>query len=91
MAELIMTEEEINADTWAELDYDTLGKIVKTLSIKLKENERDHLNTWWGAAAILLCNLADDVNAEKLTQDITGLTFAGQHRGNWRITIEKIN
>lgn len=90
MAELILTEEEQAAATWLELDDATVGKIVKKTALGLLDHSNEQRRVWWFAAALLLCGMADDANADTFSQDINNFTHEGDDRGNWRVTIERI-
>lgn len=91
MAKLILTEEEKAAATWMELDDATIGKLVKKTALGLMSLKDEQAHVWWWSAAILLCSMASDANADKFEQEILGLTHSGEERGNWRITVERIN
>lgn len=90
MAELILTEAEKAAATWAELDDEALGKVVKAtmFSIKAIAQEQDKLFVF--AAATILCSEAAEANADKLTQTIEGLRRNGEPVGDWEVTIRRI-
>lgn len=90
MAELILTEAEKAATTWLGLDDAALGKVVKKTALSLKEHSEEQQKLWWFAAALILCGMAADANATKLTHDIEGLSEEGAVRGDWRITVERI-
>lgn len=91
MAELILTDEEKAAATWMELDDATIGKLVKKTALGLHSLNAEQAHVWWWSAALLLCGMASDANADKFEQEITGFTESGEDRGNWRITVERIN
>lgn len=91
MAELILTKEEQDAATWLELDDATVGKIVKKTALGILDHSNEQGRVWWFAAALLLCGMADDANADTFSQEINNFTKEGNDRGDWRITIERIN
>ena len=86
---LILTEAEKKAATWAELDDDSLGKVVKAMMFKIKTASDEQGKIFLLSAAMMLCSVAAEANAEKLTQTIEGLTVKGQSFGNWKVTIKK--
>lgn len=90
MAEIILTEEEKSAVTWAELDDDSLGKVVKAGIFSIKKIAKEQDKMFFMAAAIILCSIAADSNADKLTQTLEGLKNNGQPLGDWKITIKKL-
>jgi len=90
MAELKMTEEEKAAATWFELDDATIGKMVKMGTLTILNSSKERERMWWYSAALLLCNLAADANADKFIQEITGLSHGDKPLGDWRITLERL-
>lgn len=88
--ELIMTEEEKAAATWAELDDESVGKVVKSLMFKIKEHADEEKTMFFWSAAIALCSLVADTNADTFKETIEGLTNNGEPLGDWRITISKL-
>lgn len=90
MAELILTNEEKAAATWFELDDATVGKIVKTTALGLLEHTNEQGRVWWFAAALLLCGMTDDANADTFSQEVNNFTHGSDDRGNWRVTVERI-
>lgn len=90
MAELILTDEEQAAATWFELDDATVGKIVKKTALGLLDHSNEQGRVWWFAAALLLCGMADDANADTFSQEVNNFTNGDDDRGNWRVTVERI-
>ena len=90
MAELILTEEEKKAETWADLDNVPLGKVIKSKMFGIRRASKEQGKMLSFSAALILCNLALDTNADKLTETIEGLTIKGKPFGNWKITIKRI-
>lgn len=89
MAELILTEEEKQAPTWLELDDETIGKIVKATQLTIFNHQQETEKIHWFSAALILCSLAVEANADKYSQDIIGLTLHGKKLGDWNITVKK--
>jgi hypothetical protein len=90
MAELILTPEEENAGTWLELDDATIGKVVKATQLSIFNSGNDQGRIYWFSAALLLCCLVADTNAEKFTQELKNITTYGKSIGDWKITIKRI-
>jgi len=94
MAELILTEEELAADTWLELDDATIGKLVKHTALQLKDTpdrSAEQAALWWWAAAIMMVGATADTNADTFTQTIKGYSRHGQVVGDFKITVEKLS
>ncbi len=89
MAELILTEDEKAAATWAELDDDALGKVVKAGMFRLKHISDEQKKLFAMYAAMILCSEAAAANADKFTLTVEGLTVKGQPIGTWKVTIKK--
>ena len=87
--ELILTDAEKKAATWAELDNESIGMIVKAAMFKIKTVSGEQDKIFFIAAAIILCNAAVESNADRLTQTLTGLTIKGKPLGDWKVTIKK--
>jgi cyanate lyase len=85
---LILTKAEKKA-TWAELDDGSLGKVVKAAMFQIKQEAEKQDKVSLLSAALLLCSMAFETNADKLTQTIEGLTIKGEPFGNWRVVISK--
>ena len=90
MAQLILTDEEKQAKTWAELDDASLGKVVKAEMFNIKTASKQMKRLLLFSAAMILCTAAADANADKLTQTIEGLTTKGKPIGDWKVTIKKL-
>jgi hypothetical protein len=88
--ELILTDDEKKANTWLELDDATLGKVTKAVALKLKNYNIKNDPMAFMAAALLLCNLAAEANADDLKQTIEGLTIQGKDFGNWLVTVKRL-
>ncbi|UCH50642.1 MAG: hypothetical protein JSV54_06400 [Chloroflexota bacterium] len=88
--DLILTEEEKQAATWTELDDESVGKVAKGLMFKIKEYGDESKRLFTLSAAIALCSLVAETNADRFTTTIAGLTRKGQTLGDWKITIRRI-
>lgn len=89
--ELILTDEEKAAATWTELDDESVGKVAKSLMFKIKEYGDENKRLFTMSAAIALCSLVAETNADKSTITVEGLTKQGRHLGNWKLTIKRLN
>lgn len=90
MAELTLTEDEKKANSWLDLEDSALGKMVKATALQIKEGPENSERVWFMSAAILMCSLANDVNADTSKTDLKGLTHAGKPFGDWRVTIKRL-
>ena len=90
MAELILTKEEQEAETWAELDDSALGKVIKKKLFNIRKASKEQKKMMSLAAALLLCNLAVDTNADELIETLEGLTIKGKPFGDWKVTVKRI-
>lgn len=97
MAELILTDEEKAAISWLDMDDDTLGKLCRKACLVIMKKEKseddpdDRKPVWAASAGMLLCGVADDANATTATFQFNGLTNSDKERGNWRVTVEKLD
>jgi hypothetical protein len=97
MADLILTDEEKKAVSWLDLSDDALGKVCRKACLvimeggKPKDDPDDRRPMIASSAGMLLCGIMDDSNATKTVLSFEGLTCGEKQRGNWRVTIEKIN
>jgi hypothetical protein len=94
MAEIILTEQEKAALSWLDLSDDALGKLCRKACLILMEktadNPDDRKTVWASSAGMFLCGLVDDANADTGTFLFEGLTNGEKERGNWKVTIEKL-
>lgn len=96
MAKLILTEEEKAALSWLDMDDDALGKLCRKACLVIpqyrdEENPDDRKPVWAASAGMLLCGVCDDAGATSATFDFEGLTHGNKERGNWRVTVEKLD
>jgi len=89
--ELILTKEEEKAATWAELDEESLGKLIKADLYKIKEITAEQNKIFEVVCAIALVCQAHKTNADKTTITVGNITESGVSIGNWKITIKKIS
>ena len=90
MAELILTKEEQEAETWAELDDSTLGKVIKKKLFNIRKASKEQKKMMSLAAALILCNLAIGANADELLETLEGITIKGKPFGDWEVTVKRI-
>ncbi len=90
MAELILTEEEKAAPTYLEWDDDALGKLVKKTAAKLHD-EYGRESAFAMTGVHLLLGTAITANATESTYTIDGLTIAGEPKGDWIVTLKRVN
>jgi hypothetical protein len=88
---LILTEAEKKAAKWADLDNESLGKVVKATMFVLKKASDEQKQLWFISAAIMMCSAAVDANADTYKQTIEGLTIEGKSFGNWKVTIQRVD
>ncbi len=96
MAQLILTDEEKAALSWLDMDDDALGKLCRKACLvipqyKDEENPDDRKPVWAASAGMLLCGVVDDANATRAIFNFEGLTHRDKERGNWRVTVEKLD
>ena len=91
MAELILTPTEQEAALWSDLDDAALGKLVKKKMAGLTSSAEQLDRATIFAAAMLLCCVAVEVNAETLSLDIDGLSREGRDFGDWMVVAKKKN
>ena len=87
---LILTDVEKKANTWLELDNESIGTIVKSTALMIKETSTGMNKIYHMSAAMILIDAAIEINAERLTETIEGLTIKGVNKGNWKVIIEKV-
>lgn len=90
MAKLILTDAEKAANSWLDLDDANLGKVLKATALKLKAHANDQSRLWFVSAAMLLCSMADDSNADRFSQTIKGFSNHGKLAGDWRVIVRRI-
>lgn len=90
MATLLLTEEEKRAKSWLSLDDESLGKAVKaTIDAMVGDDAGGALQA--RSAALFLATLAHDSNSEELTVTLEGVTDAGKHIGDWKVTVRRVS
>jgi hypothetical protein len=89
MAELILTDEEQQLDTYLDLSDDALGKLTRATAIDLSD-----ANGWRSigmtAAGRILIVLAHEMNAARIAFSMEGVTIKGEDLGNWTVEIKKV-
>jgi hypothetical protein len=104
MAELILTQEE-KETTWAKLDNETLGKIVKCMTFSLAKHSLDTSDNdkpffaddeiagdmIMHAAIVVVCCRLYERRIRKNIITLEDVTTGDEHIGDWRVTYERIN
>ncbi len=90
MAELVLTDRERKAATWAELDNESLGKVVKKMMADFKKISKESNRIYLISAAMLLCSDTAETNADKATFTVEGLKNKTNDFGNWKVVIKKV-
>jgi hypothetical protein len=97
MAELILSDEEKAAVSWLDISDDALGKLCRKACLVIMKKEKSDTDPTEGkpvmaaSAGMLLCGVADDMNATTATFQFDGLTNGEKERGNWRVSVEKLD
>ena len=89
MAKLILTEKEKKADTWLELEDETLGKVVKSIMSTMKQASDEQGKLYLLSAAMILCSTTAEANAEKATYTVEGIKNKTNDFGNWQIIVKR--
>ena len=90
MAELILTKEEKEAATWVELNDESLGKVVKATMAGIKQTSDEQGKLFYLAAAMILCTVTAEANADTASFTVEGLKNKTNDFGNWKVTIRKM-
>lgn len=90
MAELILTETEKKTKSWLDLDDESLGKLVKAMLFKIKDTCEQEKKIFTLSAAIALCVIAHETNADNMKLTIENITSKGKGIGDWKVTIKRI-
>ena len=90
MAELILTDKEKEAKTYIEWSNDSLGKLVKTIGLLIKD-EYGKESAWMTMAAHLLVDLSRKTNSTDTTVTVSGCTNDGEKIGDWAINIKRLD
>lgn len=88
--ELILTEAEKKANTWLELDDDSVGKLVKATALNMKSVDTEWKRVGYWSAALMLCSLAAEANADTFSQELDNLTIKDKSFGKWKVTIQRV-
>ncbi len=90
MAELVLTEEEKKMKTYLEWSNETLGKLVKTIGLLIKDDYGKD-SAWMTMAAHLLVDLSRKTNSTDTTIKVEGCTNEGLAIGDWEINIKRLD
>lgn len=90
MADLILTDEEKAAALWTDLSDEALGRAVKARIARIADaaTQSERMTTY--AAALLLACSAAEMNAQKMTWNLEGVTQSGREFGDWVVRVERI-
>lgn len=88
MADLILTEEEKNTASYLDWDDVSLGKAVKMLALKIRDERGDESLSMTACATMLACSVPED--AAGLNFRLDNVTSGDKSLGNWNVAITKI-
>lgn len=92
MAELILTEEEEEQNSFLNWNDEDLGKLVKKKAIELEDYYGDHVTGREAAVAKLIAEIAaSEEDPEMAVMEVQGITVEGEDLGHWRITFERVD
>lgn len=86
MAELILTEQEQQSETYLQWDNEALGMAVKKLALGILDHKGDRALAYTACATMLAC-MAADKNAETTIVELSGVVDGGKQHGDWTLTI----
>lgn len=89
MAELILTDEEREANSWLDLDDASLGRVVKQSALVLAEGQTRAERVMAITCAMMLCIQVAETNADTATIELAGLTRVGVPIGDWTVRLER--
>lgn len=90
MAELILTEEEEEKNSYLNWDDETLGKFVKKRAIELEDYYGENVTKRQAAVVVLLSDIIK-TETNMAVMEVEDVTRKGESLGQWRITFEKID
>lgn len=90
MAQLILTEEEKAALTWAELPDAAVGAATKRVMSAILTVAHDLEKLEIAAVAQHLIHQCIKVNAAKGKWTLEGISFGDEQLGDWRVIVERI-
>ena len=89
MAQLILSAEEMGAQSWFDLDDATLGKIVKSNALKMLADvapkKEDAQFAWRMTAGLMLIDHAIERNDVGVTFDVLDMSDGKVDLGDWRV------
>jgi hypothetical protein len=91
MAELILTQEEKDAEFWSDVPDETLGKLIKAGIIKFKSTSKELGKMYEMSAAMMLAEAAYKTNADEMKITLEGLSVKTGNIGNWLITVKRVS
>ncbi len=89
-ATLNLTEAEKAASSYLDWPDETISKAVRNLALLLGDSSGARAMQMQAAALFLACE-AFRANSEITEITLSGATEAGESRGDWRITLERLD
>lgn len=91
MAELILSEEDKAASRWLQMSDESVGRLVKYTQLAILGDAGEQKQVWWWSAALLLCSIAHETNAEISTFQIDGITLENGEVpiGDWEVVVRR--
>lgn len=83
--ELILTQAEKDAARWADLDNESLGKLLRATLTSLRNSSEELNVVLWQSASLLLCTEFP----EGKTISLRGVSVGGVVLGDYTVIIEK--
>lgn len=93
MAELTLTDEEKEAESFLDWSDEALGKMVRATAHKIQNGElgEDSEPVMMTAAMLVIILAAKSTNADSLEQTLERVTHQEHQMGDWKITVERIS
>ena len=88
MSELLLTQAEIDAETYLEWDNETIANQVRKLSGQLNSYTGQEAITMTGYAQVMVFQ-ALEANSDISKITIDGLNLDNKSLGNWVVTVER--
>ena len=91
MAELILTDEEKEVESFLDWSNESLGKMVRTVAQKIKNGEISTKPVNVTAAMYVIIMTATYINADSVEQTIENVSYKDYEMGDWKVTVERID
>lgn len=88
MAELVLSKEEKESASYLEWSDEALGRLVKTLALKISDNRGVGAAAYTSCAVMLACMVAEQ-NKDSLVMQLGGVEDEGRNVGDWEIIIRR--